>query len=239
MLQERKKHNHIERGDFSHAASIVDTLIDKVFIESYHLEPGKSVEYEGQRLVVREVVKRFAHRILEMDEQYAPFDIELLEQGGLDYNVAIDRPPGSVLLSGKIDRVDRKGDWVRVIDYKTGRDKLDFESIASLFERDSKRNKAAFQTLLYALLYEVNRHPRSAGKIVPGLINRMNLFETDFKFGFKIGKDFLENVEPHLPEFRNHLKKLLDELFDPKVPFDQTTDPELCKFCAYQRICYR
>lgn len=237
-VQNRKKTNVVAAEDFKNAEAIVDTLIDQVFVESYKLEPGKPVQYEGQRLVVREIVKRFAHRILEMDKVYAPFTIEALEQGGLDYKVAIDKYPGSTLLSGKIDRVDRKGNLVRVIDYKTGRDKLDFDSVASLFSRDGKRNKAAFQTLLYALLYKANTS-KTSYKIVPGLINRMNLFDKDFKFGLKVGKNFVEDVEPLLHDFDRHLKTLLEELYDPNVPFDQTTDLELCRYCAYQRICYR
>ena len=113
------------------------------------------------------MVKRFAHRILDMDKAYAPFDIELLEQGGLDYQVKLSRYPGKVIVSGKIDRVDRKGDLIRVIDYKTGKDRLDFENVESLFRRDNKRNKAAFQTMLYALLYKSNSFRNSPGKVVP------------------------------------------------------------------------
>ena len=224
--------------DFNNGEAVVDRLIDEVFIDSYHLQPGKPVTYEGQRLVVREVVKRFAHRILEMDKAYAPFEITILEEGGLEYSVKIDNHPGSVLLSGKIDRVDRKGDLIRVIDYKTGRDKLDFESVAALFNRNSKRNKAVFQVLLYALLYKTSA-AKTSHKIVPGLINRMNLFDRDFKFGITMGKKTVEDVEPLLPEFDQHLKVMLEELYDPNVPFDQTTDTELCRFCSYQGICYR
>lgn len=237
-LQSVKQTNLIETNDFNNAEATVDKLIDQVFVDSYKLDPDKPVQYEGQRLVVREVVKRFAHRILEMDKAYAPFSIEILEQGGLDYTVRIDQPPGTARLSGKIDRVDRKDDLVRVIDYKTGKDKLDFDSIGSLFQRDGRRNKAAFQTMLYALLYKANSRYASY-KIVPGLINRMNLFDKEFKFGLKVGKNFMEDVEPLLPEFNQHLKVLLEEIHDPAVSFDQTTDLEQCKFCPYQRICYR
>ncbi len=237
-IQDRKKNSSIDVEDFKDAELIIDQLIDEVFINAYQLEPGSQVVYEGQRLVVREVVKRFAHRILEMDKAYAPFSIEVLEQGGLSYSVSINQYPGTTVLSGKIDRVDRKGDLVRVIDYKTGKDKLDFESIASLFSRDGKRNKAAFQTLLYALLYKSNAND-TTHKIVPGLINRMNLFDKDFKFGLKVGKNFVEDVDPLLPEFDHYLKLLLEELYDPKIPFDQTTDVELCRYCSYQAICYR
>jgi CRISPR/Cas system-associated exonuclease Cas4 (RecB family) len=237
-VQARKNSDLIEVADLTNTEVVVSQLIDDVFREAYHLHPDKPVEYEGQRLIVREVVKRFAHRILEMDKLYAPFTIELLEQGGLNYTLPIKQFPGTVTLSGKIDRVDSKEGLVRVIDYKTGKDELSFESIESLFNRDGKRNKAAFQTMLYALLYRVNTR-KSYKKIVPGLMNRINLFDKNFKFGLKVGKEFMEDVEPLLPEFDERLKALLDELYDPTVPFDQTTDVELCRFCAYQGICYR
>jgi CRISPR/Cas system-associated exonuclease Cas4 (RecB family) len=237
-IQTSKKSTLIEASDLSNAEATVERLIDHIFIETYKLDPSKPVVYEGQRLVVREVVKRFAHRILEMDKAYAPFNIEILEQGGLDYIVRMNQYPGAAKLSGKIDRVDRKGDLIRVIDYKTGKDELYFESVSSLFRRDGKRNKAAFQTLLYALLYQANARNTSY-KIIPGLINRMNLFDTEFKFGLKVGKTFVEDVDPLLPEFSAHLKALVEEIHDPQVPFDQTTDVDLCKFCPYQRICYR
>jgi ATP-dependent helicase/DNAse subunit B len=146
--------------------------------------------------------------------------------------------PGFVILSGKIDRVDQKDGVVRVIDYKTGRDKLDFENIPSLFSRENRRNKAAFQTMLYALLYKAN-HKSNGFKIVPGLINRMNLFDRNFQFGLKVDKRYIDDVDEFIPEFEGHLKQLLEELFDPNIPFDQTKDTDTCKFCPYQNICYR
>jgi hypothetical protein len=252
-LTERKQTQLIEKADFQNAVQTIDELIDLVFIKSYSLDPNKKVTYQGQRLVVREVVKRFANRIIEMDKGYAPFRIEALEQGGLTYRVKLDKAPYEVTLAGKIDRVDRKGDLLRIIDYKTGKDELNFESVASLFSRTGHRNKAAFQTLLYALLY-VNSleagggHPsagqqlnKSAGnrRVVPGLINRMNLFDDDFAFGLKVGKEHVNDVEKLFPEFAQGLKDLLEELFDPAQPFDQTTDVENCKFCPYSQICYR
>jgi ATP-dependent helicase/DNAse subunit B len=235
---EIKKTKVIEAVDLDGAEEQVAKLIDEVFIEAYKLEPGKPVVYEGQRLVVYEIVKRFAQRIIEIDKAYTPFVMEALEQGGLSYDIRLNNTPVHVTLGGKIDRVDRKENVVRVIDYKTGRDKLDFDNIPSLFSREEKRNKAAFQTMLYALLYKAN-HKSNGFKIVPGLINRMNLFDRNFQFGLKVGKDLIDNVDQLIPEFEQHLRILLEELFDPNVPFDQTTDVDTCKFCAYQNICYR
>ena len=241
-IAERKGSKQIEEADFQNYEVILDSLIDEVFIEAYRLDPGKKVLYEGQRLVVKEIVKRFAHRIVEMDKGYTPFTMEALEQQGLTYTLSIDHAPHTAVVGGKIDRVDRKGDLLRVIDYKTGKDVLHFESVASLFSRDARRNKAAFQTLLYALLYKQNflvRPETSQVKLVPGLINRMNLFDEGFSFGLKVGKEQITDVEILLPEFEVRLKQLFEELFNPEHTFDQTTDIDNCKYCPYGQICYR
>jgi CRISPR/Cas system-associated exonuclease Cas4 (RecB family) len=242
-IAEKKGSRKIEVSDFTNAGTTIDELIDLVFIEAYRLDPNKKVKYEGQRLIVKEIVKRFAHRIIEMDKAYAPFTMEALEQQGLTFNVAIEKAPYNAVVGGKIDRVDRKDNLLRVIDYKTGKDKLNFESVDSLFTRDGKRNKAAFQTLLYALLYKKNFlkgfNGSSDVKLVPGLINRMNLFDEGFSFGLKVGKEQVTDVETILPEFEVRLKELFEDLFDPESSFDQTTDLENCRFCPYGQICYR
>lgn len=240
-IGDRKNSTLIEVRDFDGYESSIDVLIDKVFIKAYRLDPSKRVVYEGQRLVVKEIVKKFSHRIIEIDKLHAPFHIEGLEQEGLTFNVKLDIPPYTAVVGGKIDRVDRKGNQVRVIDYKTGKDKLNFDSIASLFMRDTKRNKAAFQTLMYAMLYKNNflEKDDNSVQLVPGLINRMNLFDEDFSFGLKIGKDQLTDVTRVLPEFEMHLRALFEDLFNPAQQFDQTTDLENCKLCPYTSICYR
>jgi hypothetical protein len=240
-VRERKKSKLIEESDFDNYDSVIDGLIDEAFVQAYRLNPNKKVEYDGQRLVVKEVVKRFAHRIIEIDKDYTPFSIEAVEQGGLTLTLKLDQPPYKAVIGGKIDRVDLKDDQLRVIDYKTGKDKLTFDSVASLFARDSKRNKAAFQTLLYALLYRQNVPKTGEVKIkmVPGLINRLNLFDDGFTFGLKVGRELVSDAELLLPEFESHLKELFEELFNPEVDFDQTNDLENCKLCAYSQICYR
>ena len=236
----KKGNREITASDYSQYLADIDKLIDDVFIDAYRLDPNKKVEYGGQRLVVREIVRRFAHRIIEIDKDYAPFVMEGLEQEGLMFSIKLDRPPYTAVIGGKIDRVDRKGDRVRVIDYKTGKDKLNFDGIASLFARDAGRNKAAFQTLLYALLYQENFQGRGQPSIItPGLINRMNLFDENFSFGLKLGRETIEDVAPMLPEFRARLKDLFEELFNPEVAFNQTDDLENCRNCPYTQICYR
>jgi RecB family exonuclease len=240
QLAQKKKNNLVEAGDFDQYETVFNKLIDQVFAVSYHLDPEKKVVYEGQGLIVREVIKKFIKRIVELDKQRTPFVMEAVELSGLLYRTKIDQAPGYAVLGGTIDRVDRKDNEVRIIDYKTGRDKLDFENVASLFLRDDKDRKAAFQTFIYALLYKNNRAVSAANaRIVPGLINRLNLFDDSFQFGLTMNRQRVYDVNSLLPEFEAHLKILLEEIFNPAEVFDQTTFIEKCRYCPYQNICYR
>ena len=238
QLMERKKSKLVLAQDLENIDTTVSRLLDEAFIKQYRLDPKKQVDYDGQRVIVSEIVKRFAFRIFEIDKSYAPFVMEGVEHQGMEMNVKLDHAPGFAVIGGKIDRVDRKDDILRIVDYKTGKDRLDFESIPSLFSRNDKRNKAAFQTMLYALLY-LRTSKVTNVKVVPGLLNRNNLFETNFEFGLKLGKQPIYDATEMLNEFEQHLKVLLEELFDPATQFDQTEDLETCRLCPYKDICYR
>jgi CRISPR/Cas system-associated exonuclease Cas4 (RecB family) len=238
-LREQKKSKHVVEADYINVEQRVDQLIEHVFREQYKIDPARVVIFEGQRLVVKEVVKQFASRILAKDKMYTPFVMEGIEQKGWVYKIKINKSPGEVIIGGNIDRIDRKDNRVRIIDYKTGRDKLKFESIESLFEPDENRNKAAFQTFLYSLLYRANNPSANADQIMPGLINRVNLFEEAQNIGFSMNQELISDILPLLPEFETRLKQLLEEVFDPAIPFEQTEHVEICRNCPYQHICYR
>ena len=74
-------------------------------------------------------------------------------------------------------------------------------------------------------------------------MNRENLFDDDFNFGHKMGKGRekvrIADVRPFLTEFKEHLSQLLQDLYNPAIPFSQTTREENCVFCSYNEICRR
>src|SRR5690606_13018869 len=202
-IVQAKKNHLIEAGDLNGAERKLDRIIDKVFIDAYHLDGSKEVEYEGQRLVVKEVIKSFAERSVAMDRAYAPFRLEAIESKGFRHTLSLQAQGNPVVvLTGIIDRADRKENVLRVIDYKTGRDKTEIKgTVRDLFTRDGAlHNKAAFQTLLYALLYKSNANT-SGMKIVPGLMNRLNLFDDNFRFGLTMGANPIDDIDQHLQEF--------------------------------------
>jgi hypothetical protein len=235
----RSGRSSITEEDFENTDEVVDKLIDRAFREHYHLDADTPVVYEGQRVVVKAVAKTFIDKILEKDRAYAPFEIRMLEA---PFGELITLADGrKVRIGGKIDRADWKDGTVRVIDYKTGKDDLNFESIESLFNHNQGRNKAAFQTILYAYVYCL-MNGKANDRVKPGLMNRKNLFDK-FEFGHKMGigsrAQAIEDVRPLLVEFGHRLQSLVEELYDPAVPFKQTTELKTCQWCAYKAFCRR
>lgn len=212
------------------------------FREHYGGKEETSFELEGRNLIVHDVVLKMAQQIMMMDEAYAPFDIISLERDegrGYFWETTVKDNKGkatTVSLRGIIDRIDRKGDIIRVLDYKTGRDEKHAKDLPSLFDRDEKqRNKAAFQALFYALLYR--QHSHESG-IVPGLINAKDLFNQDFDARIFVGKEVVSDFTTWEEPFISELHTLLLELFDPTSSFDQTDDLRKCSMCPYAKLCY-
>jgi hypothetical protein len=235
----RKQSKEVSPDDLTPAVvgKLLDPLIDRAFRKHYGLPAGKEVEYKGQGIVVRSIVRHFALRLLEVDREYAPFSIEMLEEKKFTRPFALNSNGEklSIMLGGRIDRVDRKNGAARVLDYKTGKDEISFDSIASLFARVGKRNKAAFQTILYAWLYQ----SRAGGDpIQPLLMTRKNLFKEGVR-PLQMNRRDITDIRPHLPEFEDQLRALLEELYNPAILFTQTREEQNCKFCLFKDMCRR
>jgi CRISPR/Cas system-associated exonuclease Cas4 (RecB family) len=239
QITQTNKTNIIEVKDLKNWEGRIDPIIDQVFRKSYDIK-AKKIEYFGQRLVVKEVIKCFVGRIVSMDRVYAPFKIEAIEADELKVviKLTVEGNP-EVVLGGKVDRVDSKDGVLRVIDYKTGKDNVEIKgTVNELFSHEANRNKAAFQTMMYSLLYTENADI-SGLRVLPGLMNRMNLFDENFRFGLKVGKEYVEDIKSLLPEFKQGLKDTLEEMFNAEQTFNQTENKEYCKNCPYRGICYR
>jgi CRISPR/Cas system-associated exonuclease Cas4 (RecB family) len=49
----------------------------------------------------------------------------------------------------------------------------------------------------------------------------------------------VEENETILEKFEQHLVALIAQLHDEKQPFIQTTNTDICSYCAYANICMR
>jgi hypothetical protein len=236
----------VDKNDFFKLNNSVDGAIEKAFRKHFGMGDKRRFELKGRNVVMAELIRKFVNKILYMDEKYAPFEVVSLEKED-NYKRSLTVKPDdktySVNLGADIDRVDRKEGIVRVIDYKSGRDDKEIESVDKVFDRTpgSKwkdgRNKAGFQTLFYGWLYASKKGIGDA--IVPGLLNMQELFQKEFDLRLTLKGKPLSDARPHLEHFEFKLSELLHELYSMEQPFDQTDDINKCQWCDFKGICGR
>lgn len=217
---------------------LIDRHIRKAYNKVYDTDISGMMEGGANDLVLS-VIRKYIRKVLEYDRSLTPFELIATEE---TYRFALEIPTSRgilpVYIEGNIDRVDKLETGTRVIDYKTGADKSDFKNLESIFDPLNKtRNKAAFQTLLYCMMYAAG-HPE-ADPLMPGIYSTKLLFAPDYSYLLYCEKEAVTRFTPYEPEFRELLTTLLQDIFSPDVPFDQTPLTEKCKNCPYNEICKR
>ncbi|SDA82027.1 PD-(D/E)XK nuclease superfamily protein [Algoriphagus alkaliphilus] len=247
-FMERKKRDVLEPGDFKDLRHLwVFPAIEQAVRTHYHLEDAAETKLNGQMAIARDVLQKYINRILEIDAASAPFRLVSLEKAKkyqAKLLIQTSKGSGEIALRGIIDRVDELNGAIRLIDYKSGGDKKEFPDIPSLFDRENKkRNKAAMQTMFYGLLYQAT-YPENTAVLKPAIFNLRELFSDDFnpylqlKQAYKTGIE-LNDYRDYQEAYEEGLKGLLEEMYDPEVPFSQTDDVEKCKYCPYKEMCGR
>ncbi|WP_129715084.1 PD-(D/E)XK nuclease family protein [Pedobacter sp. SYP-B3415] len=220
----------------------LDKLCREAFAEVIFGKPDVPEGFSGMQQVILAIVKQYASVIIDHDEQIAPFsliELENKEAYVLPYTIHVDGKPRKINLYGIIDRVDRRNGITRIVDYKTGKDELRYSTIEELFAGDTKKpNKAMVQTLFYTYIYEQVKGLRA---VEPNLyvVRKMKDEGTLFSEGTARSRLLLEadQLQRIKEGFEQQLHSKLTEVFDPSVPFLQTTVEENCVYCPYLTIC--
>ncbi|HCD87268.1 MAG TPA: helicase I, partial [Algoriphagus sp.] len=245
---QRKKRTQIEEGDFVELRkNWIFPAVEKAIRDFYHLEDEAETKLNGQLAIARDVIQGYVDQVLAYDASTAPFRLISLEkEKKYQTTLQIKTLNGArrVALRGIIDRVDELNGVIRLIDYKSGGDQKTFPDLDALFDRSlEKRNKAAMQTLFYGLIYQ-GTHPENTAPLKPAIFNLKEVFNDNFdpylyqKEGRKTGIEVLD-YKDYDPDFQTNLKELLEELYNPEIPFDQTEVLKKCEYCPYKEICGR
>jgi hypothetical protein len=192
----------------------------------------------GKNLLTLKVMESFIERFLNWEinrlKKMERFREELVIQGLEEKRSVLiqlgDNGKKEIRLNGVIDRVEQIQSVPMILDYKSGRvDHLDLKLKAWEDLLIPGKYDKLFQLLFYAILY-----PEGA-MVEAGIISFRNL-----------SQGILQPVLPNeaklteaIPDYKEMLKQLLGELFDPEKPFVQTEDEKVCMFCPFKSICNR
>ena len=195
---------------------------------------------EGENFLTGEMIRKYAEKILEQDARFTPFHyIESEKKVRATITLSDKRV---VQLKGFIDRVDSLDRVLRIVDYKTGSGKLEFESVEGLFDKEAKdRPKAVMQVFLYAWMYQ--QLPEYTGmSIQPAIYYLRTLFQRSFNpvVEQKKGRgkaDKVNSFQDFAADFEDKLRQCMDEIFNLDIPFTQTETGKACAYCSFRGLC--
>lgn len=195
---------------------------------------------EGENFLTGEMIRKYAEKILEQDARFTPFHyIESEKKVRTTITLSDKR---IVQLKGFIDRVDSLDRVLRIVDYKTGSGKLEFESVEGLFDKEAKdRPKAVMQVFLYAWMYQ--QLPEYTGMLIqPAIYYLRTLFQRSFNpvVEQKKGRgkaDKVNSFQDFASDFEDKLRQCLDEIFNLDIPFTQTETGKACAYCSFRGLC--
>ena len=238
----------------------IDVYLDQAFREKlFKVErPDFHPRYNGLQLLNRNVLRLYILRLLRLDKANTPFSIVALEQSFFD-NVSFEAKDVERTLSigGQVDRLDKTGEQLRVIDYKTGKPLTSTApTLDEIFDTayvDTKHTSYYLQTFLYASVIRKNKKAIAAVNpgnrpVAPALLFIREAGKDDYDPVLKMkdanqeGKrkatySKVDDIDKIYPDFIGHLKNLLSEIFDPAKPFTPTEYKDRCSNCPYKNLC--
>tara|TARA_R110002012_G_scaffold166185_1_gene329194 strand:- start:37296 stop:40022 length:2727 start_codon:yes stop_codon:yes gene_type:complete len=172
----------------------------------------------GKNLIAYHVILRYIQNFIQLEiKEVAKHNIKVLAlEQNLELVFSVPNIEGSIKIKGKLDRIDEVDGVLRIIDYKTGKVEpknvkiKDWEDIILNYDMSK-----AFQLMCYALLYD-QKTPIT--RIEAGILSFKNLSKGVLLFNQNNTTVITEDT---LKDFKNVLFKLIQEIFDPSVPFTE------------------
>lgn len=223
----------------------LQTYVDNGFKELFfNLPQNEQPEYNGIQLINSAVIVKYIQQLLRNDLRYAPFTFVGSEQRIFE-NIEICTPTGDIQsrIGGIIDRIDSKGESLRIVDYKTGGDADTPANVQSLFIPDKKRSNYIFQTFLYAsIVCKKLREKNDSRLVAPALLYIHRAASENYSPVIQMGeprkpKEPVDNFAQYEGDFRENLKTLLEDIFNPDISFTQTEIEDKCAYCDFRALC--
>ena len=228
-----------------------DTMLNlykKTLVEAFGvLFNGADIHYGKNLLMVsmagmmlEKYLREEQRNIKELEQRRSSRVVKFLEHPlQKEFTCPVNGKDELIRIKGFADRIDLEGgDLWKIIDYKSGsvnQKDLAFDDWQALGEDSSLRH--SFQLLTYAYLLAAGMDGQEL-KIQSGIVSLKKTGNGFMAVPSPSGADdFISRTD--LAEFEKILLMLIGELFDPSIPFKQTTDTDNCKFCPFKDICTR
>ncbi len=216
-----------------------DREIEEKIKEAYAKEYFKSdtvLDLKGRHQIFARIIKKYIKQLFAVDMNKAPFTYRKGEQRMLfTFEFNTNKTANFI---GFIDRVDEKDNITEIIDYKTGavpNNVNKFTDLDAEFADYKNRKGAIFQTFLYSWAYSKLYNTKD----VKPLVYYIRKLYSDLRPEIYHDKNIVENASDYYEQFEQLLKEILQEIYNPEIPFSQTENTKHCEYCEFKDICMR
>ena len=231
-----------ELRDRGEVERCVDRAISRVYFDR---GDAPLPELGGELLIIRNIVREYlGANLLNYDMRNNDFVVAETESDvKMTLPIEVGDERFEVRLGGRADRIDSLNNGLlRVIDYKTGKPRLNYSGIESLFNGEpiaTKRESNIINTILYSMMLSHDR----GRDVRPELYYVGSMVHDDYSSRFVENIDrksrTLEAYSECAVEFEVEVKRTLVEMFDRNIPFAQCEDESACRYCDYKALCNR
>lgn len=251
-------------------------IVEDTVIENLKKNEYANYTITGENYITKEVaiafVKRFLEaQIQEIETEGSPFEIIVLEnqestenerpfKPQLSVTMPYTTPQGDILsvrVVGIMDRIDKIGGKIRIIDYKTGAMEPKFIQMKDPAEpqfttdpdADKIRQLWIYKYILAKQLAEkgtlhFGKHTLSQEeKLCSGIYALRHTEEKLMELNTDqvIGQNHTEQeaLQAFIQLSETYLSQIITNLLDPSQPFEKTSQVDICQYCAYKDICLR
>lgn len=237
--------------------SLIEQIVEQAFREILFKVSMQEYrpKYNGLQLINKEVICSYLKQLINVDKRLAPFYILGLELE-VTTHIPVQTRHGErqMRIGGTIDRLDVVSEKVpagqlnlvehiRVIDYKTGRaPSYHPANLDDIFGTDAKalkkHNDYYLQSMLYSIIVRHNQVLNPSGDPVsPALLFIQNAGAENYNPILKIGSAPIEDVSVYEKEFWQNMIDVVDDIYNPQIPFRPTDDKKRCESCPYAALC--
>lgn len=212
----------------------IDAIVEKQIRECYR-QADSDQPLAGETLVLSKVIRSYIDTMLRHERYAGAFEFvagEFKMHGPYCVN-------DSLIINVRqiIDRIDIKDGVMRFIDYKTGSDTTEAPSVESIFDpANTHRNKALLQLMFYCNFWRLSRDD---DRPIKPIIYSVRQFAKDGLKGIEVDDCELRDYHDINDEYLPRLNAVLEEIFNPDVPFRQAESSKACMFCSFKTMCDR
>ena len=205
----------IDISDIDYMISKIDQLVEEEFKIVYKQGNIR----KGKNFIAFEVAKRNIYNLLQLEKEAVlnGEEIQILAlEKDLSYILKDENLPFEIKIAGKVDRIEKRNNKIRIIDYKTG--KVEARSLKLKdfsFLMDEIKNDKIIQLLCYALMLSSNDDFKDY-EVEAGIISFKNLGAGFLPFLYNDSSQINESA---LNEFKITLIDLLNKILNPDIPF--------------------